>query len=305
MPLPSLNAIRAFEAAARLSSFKLAAEELNLSQSAVSRHIRTLEIALGAELFEREFRQVKLTGKAVYYARRVSEAFKILHDATDEISARGPTSRRGAERVSLSINATFMNLWLADRLPKFRSGNPGYELEIAVHDDAGRGGNPRADLRILLTDENDDDPSLTKLISLIIFPVCAPSLTKGPNGLRSPKQLARHRLLHENTTAWWDEWITGEAVAGVDAKQGAIFHDPSLAIREAVNGGGVALADNIMAEDLLARGLLVTPFPIRRKISSCYSLAIARGKASSNATRQFRDWLTAEIVLHKKAMKLA
>ncbi len=304
MPLPSLNAIRAFEAAARLSSFKLAAEELNLSQSAISRHIRSLETSLGVELFEREFRQVKLTGKAVYYARRVSEAFKTLHDATDEISARGPAQRRGTERVSLSINVTFMNLWLADRLPRFRASYPGYELEIAIHDDSGRGGNPRADLRILFSDDHDDDPALTKLISLIIIPVCAPSLTKGPNGLRSPKQLARHRLLHENTTAWWEEWIEGEGVSGVDAKQGAIFHDPSLAIREAVNGGGVALADNIMAEDLLARGQLVTPFPIRRRIASCYSLAIARSKASSIPTRQFRDWLTAEIEKHKKIMRM-
>lgn len=304
MALPSLNAIRAFEAAARLSSFKDAAEELRLTPSAVSRHIRALERALGVTLFERGFRQVQLTEKAQPYARRLTEAFRIIADSTEEVSAYGPRRRR-PKRVALSINAAFMNLWLADRLPRFRAASPECELEVSIHDDAGKGGNPQADLRILFTDDTDDDPSLVPLVSLIVLPVCAPSLTKGPNALRNPADLARHRLLHENTTAWWEEWIAGEGVTGVDPKSGAIFHDPSLAVREAVNGGGVALADNIMAEDLLARGLLVTPFPIRRRIPSRYALAVRPGAASLAGVRQFRQWLMAEIARHKKAMKLA
>ncbi len=83
-----------------------------------------------------------------------------------------------------------------------------------------------------------------------------------------------------------------------------MFHDPSLAIREAVNGGGVALADNIMAEDFLARGLLVAPFDVRRRIASCYSLAQRPGASALPAVRQFREWLALEIARHKKAMKL-
>jgi LysR family glycine cleavage system transcriptional activator len=302
MPLPSLNAIRAFEAAARLLSFKDAADELRLTPSAVSRHIRSLEQALGVELFERGFRQVQLTEKAIPYARRLTDAFNIIGDATDEISATGSGRRRRQKRVTLSINAAFMNLWLADRLPRFRSACPECELEVSIHDDTGKGGNPRADLRILLSDE--DDPSHPPLVSLITIPVCAPSLTKGPSALKKPADLARHRLLHENTTAWWEEWIAGEGVKGVDPRAGAIFHDPSLAIREAVNGGGVALADNIMVEDLLAQGLLVTPFPIRRKISSCYALAVRPGAATLAGVKQFRQWLLSEIARHKRAMQL-
>jgi LysR family glycine cleavage system transcriptional activator len=304
MPLPSLNAIRAFEAAARLLSFKEAAEELRLTPSAVSRHIRSLEEALGVALFERGFRQVQLTEKARPYARRLSEAFKVITDATDEMSSAGSGRRRKQKRVTLSINAAFMNLWLADRLPHFRAMCPECELEVSIHDDAGKGGNPRADLRILFTADDEDDPSHSPLVSLIILPVCAPSLIKGPGGIRKPADLARHRLLHESTTAWWEEWIVGEGVKGVDPKTGAIFHDPSLAIREAVNGGGVALADNIMVEDLLARGLLVTPFPIRRKIPSRYALAVRPGAASLAGVKQFREWLAGEIARHKNAMQL-
>ncbi len=305
MALPSLNAIRAFEAAARLLSFKEAAEELRLTPSAVSRHIRSLERALGVDLFERGFRQVQLTEKALPYARRLTDAFNVIANATDEISTTGTARRRKQKRVTLSINATFMNLWLADRLPRFRSACPECELEVSIHDDAGKGGNPKADLRILFTADDDENPSHLRLVSLIILPVCAPGLTTGPNALRKPADLARHRLLHENTTAWWEEWIEGVGVAGVDPKTGAIFHDPSLAIREAVNGGGVALADNIMVEDLLARKLLVTPFPIRRKIPSCYALALRPGASSLAGVKQFRQWLLAEIVRHKRAMELS
>jgi len=307
MALPSLNAIRAFEAAARLLSFKDAADELGITPSAVSRHIRSLELALGIDLFERGFRQVQLTERAQPYARRLTEAFKVIADATEDASATAIGRRRRPKRVTLSSNAAFMNLWLADRLPRFRIACPECELELSTHDDTGRGGNPRADLRILFIDDgnDDDDPSHLLLVSLIILPVCAPALTAGSSALKTPSDLARHRLLHENTTRWWEEWIAGEGVKGVDPKTGAIFHDPSLAIREAVNGGGVALADNIMAEDLLARGQLVTPFPIRRKIPSRYVLAVRSGAQSLAGVKQFRQWLLAEISQHKQAMGLA
>jgi LysR family glycine cleavage system transcriptional activator len=301
MTLPSLNAMRAFEAAARLLSLKDASEELHLTPSAVSRHIRTLEQALSVQLFERDFRQVHLTEKAAHYANRLAEAFKIIEDATEEIADYGTANRRKAKRVTLSINATFMNLWLADRLARFRRSWPDCELEISIHDDTGKGGNPKADLRILFLDKDVDDPALTRLTSLVIIPVCAPSLTKGRRGLRKPNDLARYPLLHETATLWWERWIAGQGVTGVDARKGAIFHDPSLAIREAVNGGGVALADNIMVEDLLDQGLLVSPFAIRHPIPGCYCLAQRPGAASPGMT-QFRGWLLAQIARHKRAM---
>ena len=305
MGLPSLNALRVFEAAARLSSFQAAAEELNLTPSAVSRHIRSLEETLGIVLFERGFRQVQLTERAVHYARLLTKAFTVIEDATDEISAYGPVRRRRVARVTLSINSVFMNLWLADRLQRFRAANSNVELEISIHDDAGKGGNPKADLRVMLEDEAVDDPAHTKLVSLILIPVCAPRLIKGAKALRRPADLAKHRLLHENTTGWWEEWIAKENVAGVDAKKGAIFHDPTLAIREAVNGGGVALADNIMAQDLLARGQLVAPFADCQRIESCYTLVQRPGTAGMAGVKLFRQWLLAEIRQHVRVMKLA
>ncbi|MEO5759746.1 MAG: LysR family transcriptional regulator [Mesorhizobium sp.] len=301
MQLPSLNAIRAFEAAARLRSFKEAADELNLTPSAVSRHIRTLEQALGIELFERGFRQVTLTPKATHYARRLSSAFREIESATEETGTHA--SGRRAKRASLSINATFMNLWLADRLPRFRDLHPDCELDVSIHDDESRGGNPSADLRVLFT-VGTGDASLVPIVSLVIFPVCSPALLKGANAPRQLADLMRCRLLHENSTVWWEEWFEKEGLTGADAKPGPIFHDPTLAIREAVNGGGVALADNIMVEDLLANGQLVAPFAVRHTIPQSYYLQQRPGNRNAANIRLFREWLLAEIGKHRQVMGL-
>jgi len=301
MKLPSLNAIRAFEAAARLRSFKDAADELRLTPSAVSRHIRSLEQALGIELFERGFRQVTLTPKATHFARRLSAAFRSIENATEEMGSHGRPS--AARRASLSINATFMNLWLADRLPRFRAENPDFELDVSIHDDQNRGGNPSADLRVLFT-ANAGSADLMPLVSLVIFPVCSPALLIGPNAPRQLADLAKQRLLHENTTAWWEEWFQLEGMK-VDAKSGPIFHDPALAVREAVNGGGVALVDNIMAQDLLASGQLVAPFAVRHRIAESYCLQQKPGNRSAASIRRFREWLLTEVASHKQVMGLA
>ncbi|MFD1985260.1 LysR substrate-binding domain-containing protein [Mesorhizobium newzealandense] len=301
MKLPSLNAIRAFEAAARLRSFKNAADELRLTPSAVSRHIRSLEQGLGMELFERGFRQVTLTPKATHYARRLSAAFRSIENATEEMGSHGRPDT--AKRASLSINATFMNLWLADRLPRFRTENPDFELDLSIHDDQNRGGNPSADLRVLFT-ADAGNADYVPLVSLVIFPVCAPALLAGPHAPTTLADLARLRLLHENTTAWWEEWFEEEGLK-VEAKSGPIFHDPALAVREAVNGGGVALVDNIMAQDLLASGQLVAPFPVRHTIPESYCLQQKPGNRGSAGIRRFREWLLAEIASHKRVMDMA
>lgn len=298
MKLPSLNAIRAFEAAARLRSFKEAADELRLTPSAVSRHIRTLEQALGMELFERGFRRVALTPKATHYARRLSTALRSIENATEEMGSHGRPD--ATKRASLSINATFMNLWLADRLPRFRAENPDFELDVSIHDDLNRGGNPSADLRVLFTTDTGN-ADYVPLVSLVIFPVCAPTVLAGPNAPGTLGDLADHRLLHENTTAWWEEWFEQEGLK-VDAKSGPIFHDPTLAVREAVNGGGVALVDNIMAQDLLASGQLVAPFPVRHTIPESYCLQQKPGNRGSAGIKRFQAWLLAEIATHKQVM---
>ena len=262
MVLPSLNGMRAFEAAARLGSIKDAAEELHLTPSAVSRHIRTLEKTLGQELFERGFRQVTPTMRGSYYARTLSEAFETIWRATEDVSLReGPRSQK-AQRVKLMCEPTFLNLWLADRLPDFRRLHPNVDLEISTS-----GKRTNVDLAIVDEFVYKAGPALTMMIPLLLTPVCAPSLLEGPVPLRSPADLFHHHLIHECETTRWKQWLEQEGISEGAVPAGSTLHDCTLIMREAMNGAGIALADTIMAEDLLRQGKLVAPFAARHAAS--------------------------------------
>ncbi|WP_460928130.1 LysR family transcriptional regulator [Shinella zoogloeoides] len=300
MALPSLNGMRAFEAAARLGSIKDAAEELHLTPSAVSRHIRTLEKTLGQELFERGFRQVTPTMRGSYYARTLSEAFETIWRATEDVSLReGPRSQK-AQRVKLMCEPTFLNLWLADRLPDFRRLHPNVDLEISTS-----GKRTNVDLAIVDEFVYKAGPALTMMIPLLLTPVCAPSLLEGPVPLRSPADLLHHHLIHECETTRWKQWLEQEGISDVAVPAGSTLHDCTLIMREAMNGAGIALADTIMAEDLLRQGKLVAPFAARHDYPAGYYLQQRRSIGNKPGTSVFQDWLLAEVAGHKRAMNIA
>ncbi|WP_318913001.1 LysR family transcriptional regulator [Shinella zoogloeoides] len=300
MVLPSLNGMRAFEAAARLGSIKDAAEELHLTPSAVSRHIRTLEKTLGQELFERGFRQVTPTMRGSYYARTLSEAFETIWRATEDVSLReGPRSQK-AQRVKLMCEPTFLNLWLADRLPDFRRLHPNVDLEISTS-----GKRTNVDLAIVDEFVYKAGPALTMMIPLLLTPVCAPSLLEGPVPLRSPADLFHHHLIHECETTRWKQWLEQEGLSEGAVPAGSTLHDCTLIMREAMNGAGIALADTIMAEDLLRQGKLVAPFAARHAYPAGYYLQQRRSIGNKAGTSVFQDWLLAEVAGHKRAMNIA
>ncbi|MGQ3215373.1 MAG: LysR substrate-binding domain-containing protein [Shinella sp.] len=303
MHLPSLNALRVFEATARLGSLKAAAAELALSPSAVSRHIGSLEDTLGAKLFVRGVRSVTLTSRGESYAHRLREAFRIIETATEEAAVHMQVRRGRSHIITLGGESTFISLWLADRLEEFHRLHPELDFEVSTSSDNDIG---NADLFIFSEFENHNDPSFKPLLPLTVLPVCAPSLAQGEHPIREVADLVAHRLLHEGTTAWWEEWLAreGTAVAST-ANRGAIFHDAVLLMREAIKGGGVALADTIMAEDFLRRGELVAPLPNRHKVSAGYYLRQRAGAGGKQGIRPFRDWLTSKIEEHKRFMRLS
>lgn len=302
MQLPSLNAIRVFEATARLGSLKAAAADLGLSPSAVSRHIAALEDTLGAKLFVRGVRSVTLTARGESYAHRLHEAFRIIETATEEAAVHMRVRQSRSDIITLGGESTFISLWLADRLEEFRRFHPQIEFEVstAANNDIGD-----ADLFIFSEFEQHNDPSFKPLLPLTILPVCAPSLATGDRPIRDVADLAGHRLLHEGTTAWWEEWLAREGVAAApEARRGAMFHDPILLLREAAKGGGVALADTIMAEDYLRRGDLVAPLSNRHRVNAGYYLRQRVGAGSKPGIKPFRDWLALKIEEHKRVMHL-
>jgi len=300
MALPSLNGMRAFEAAARLGSIKDAAEELHLTPSAVSRHIRTLERTLGLELFERGFRQVTPTMRGSYYARNLSEAFDAIWRATEDVSLQsGPRSQK-VQRVKLFCEPTFLNLWLADRLPDFRRKHPSVDLEISTS-------SKRANVDLAILDEfvYKAGPALMLIVPLLLTPVCAPSLLEGPIPLRSTADLVHHHLIHECETTRWKQWLEQEGISDPIAQPGSTLHDCTLIMREAMNGAGIALADTIMAEDLVRQGKLVAPFGARHAYPAGYYLQQRRSIGNKPAATLFQDWLLAEVAAHKRAMGIS
>lgn len=303
MQLPSLNAIRVFEAAARLGSLKAAAVEMGLSPSAVSRHIATLEDTLGSKLFVRGIRNVTLTARGESYAHRLHEAFRIIETATGEAAVHTRIRQNRSSVITLSGEATFISLWLVDRLEEFRKLHPELEFEVSTSfvNDIGD-----ADIFIFSELENHTDPSFKPLLPLTVLPVCSPVLLAGERPIRAVADLAQHRLLHEGTTAWWEEWLAREGVSAPAAvRRGVTYHDPLLILREAVKGGGIALADTIMVEDFLRRGELVAPLPNRHRVNAGYYLRQRVGAGSKSGIKQFRDWMDLKIEEHKGVMGLA
>lgn len=303
MQLPSLNAIRVFEAAARLGSLKAAAQEMGLSPSAVSRHIAALEDTLGTKLFVRGIRSITLTARGESYAHRLHDAFRTIETATEEAAVHMRVRQSRSHIITLGGEATFISLWLADRLEAFRQRHPEIEFEVSTSLDNDIGD---ADLFIFSEFETHNDPSFKPLLPLTVLPVCAPVLLVGENPIRAVEDLAAHRLLHEGSTAWWEEWLAREGVfAPAAIKRGATYHDPLLLLREAVKGSGIALADTIMAEDFLRRGELVAPLPHRHHLNAGYYLRQRIGAGGKPGIRPFRDWLAMKIEEHKRFMDLA
>lgn len=260
--LPPLGALRAFEAAARLQSFKRAADELSVTPTAISHQIRALEEYIDVRLFERQTRKVALTDAAQRLLPVLSRGFDAFAQAIAEVSAH--TQRRP---LTLSATLSFTAKWLVPRVASFRTACPDLDLRLHASDDP-------VDLHAGVADAairygRGPYPGLVaeRLIENRFAPVCSPRLA-----LRQPRDLHRHALLHSewrhptaDTPTWrgWRARATAEGLDGLDAldvETGLRFTDESHAIQSAIAGHGVALLSLALVADDLASGSLVQPF---------------------------------------------
>lgn len=253
--LPSLNAIRVFESAARHMNFSRAADELSVTQSAVSRQIKVLEEQLGQPLFQRAGPRLRLTGAGELYQAKVAEALTVLRRGTAELRRAGTSPA-----LTVSVLPTFATKWLVPRIADFERQNP----QVALRLDAS--------YRVVdLVTELDVDAAIrlgrggwpgvhaTRLTALHVFPVCSPSLARG---LRRPEDLARQRILTDDSH--YDEWPRWFHAAGADCRveHSRHFNDDNMLLQAAIAGQGVTLAREIMARDDLEAGRLVRPFDV-------------------------------------------
>jgi len=289
--LPSLNGLRAFEAAARHLSFTNAASELNVTQTAISHQIRRLEEELGIRLFIRQNRALALTPQARDYLPGVRAAFNDLRLATDRLL------RKDNDHVlTVSTLASLAAKWLLPRLSSFQEAHPGLDVRITTSTalvdfrdgdvDAairyGRGHWPGVRAEWLTADE--------------LFPVCSPALLNGKWPLKCPQDLAHHTLLHSSGfyDDDWRQWLTAAGLPTDISKQPGLSFDLILVtVQAAIDGIGVAMGRTSYVADDIAKGRLVVPFKIALPADAGFYLVSPEGRPDTAKLAAFRQWLKA------------
>ena len=286
--LPSLNALRAFEAAQRHGSFTAAAEELFVTHAAISRHIRDLEDWLGVELFRRTGRGVERTEAGERFGHELTPLFDGLAAATRAVMASGET-----RRLAVTVEPGFASRWLVPRLGRFNDLHPDIDLIINPETRLVDFRSGEADLGIRYGLGRWEDVEAVKLSDSASFPVCSPKLIADRRELK-PADLADYYLLHEQRKHWWADWLAEAGVKGVEDWRGTTFQN-HLAIEAAESGQGFALGDQILCTDSIAEGRLVRPFSLDMKDHGSYFIVREKGSKESAPARAFRDWLMAEM----------
>jgi LysR family glycine cleavage system transcriptional activator len=296
--LPNLNALKAFEAAARRLNFSKAADELHVTQGAVSHQIKALEGQLGLALFHRRPRGLELTEAGRAYLPVLTEAFGRIAAGTRDLLDR---DKAGVLTVSVSPN--FAAKWLVGRLGDFAGRNPDIDLRIGAslqHVDFLRDG---IDMAVRHGDGNWPGLAVARLCEEEVFPVCSPRLTIGPRALRQPGDLRHHTLLHGPGPIAWTEWLATAGVDGIDANRGLSFNQASLSLDAAVDGQGVALARSALAARDLLAGRLVRPFRLALPAPFAYYVVAPKATATRPKIALFRDWLLAEAAKDAERLK--
>ncbi len=294
--LPPLNAMRAFEAAARNQSFTRAADELHVTQAAISHQVKTLEDWLGSPLFLRMKRGLKLTPAGEAYLPRLTQAFDLMATATDQLNGR-----KGKQTLILSTLDSFAALWLLPRLRRFRERHPNIDIRIiSVDREDDSLGQGDVDIDIRLGDGNWPGLSATHLLAEDISPVCSPNLLKGEHALRSPSDLGHHTLLHDIMITDWRSWLEAAEVDHVDPGRGPGFNRSYLVVQAAINGDGIALGRSALVTDAIKSGKLVKPFELNLDGEFSYYFVCSRAQTNEPSIRVFRDWLLEEAAESQK-----
>lgn len=286
--LPSLNALRAFEVAARHENFSQAAEELFVTHASISRHVRQLEEWLGFKLFERHSRGVELTEAGAPYARRLTRIFDTLLEATQEATASA-----SHQTLNLSIEVTFALRWLVPRLRGFQDRHPEIELNLDPDDDLVDFHSEPAELAIRYGEGNWQDAEVQPLVAVTAFPVCSPGYLAGKT-IRQAADLLHYTLLHEDNKRWWGLWLEEAGVPSPARIRGPSFQNAHATLEAAEADQGFALGDLISTADALEEGWLVRPLEIEAPAGG-YFVLHPKGRKESPAAQAFCLWLEEEI----------
>jgi LysR family glycine cleavage system transcriptional activator len=293
--LAHLNALRAFEATARLGSYVRAADELAVTAAAVGQQVRMLEEHFGRALFERQGKKLVLTAAARAVLPDIKDAFDRLAQAANHLR-----ERRNADLVTITLSPSVTAKWLMPRIEAFSMAHPEVDLRLDTTDRVvdllrenvtlgiryGAGRYPGLDATLLMADE--------------VFPVCSPSLIR-TRKLREPDDLAHFKLVHDTSMEYhpgfptWATWLKAAGARRVDARRGLRVNSPVMALQAAIDGQGVALARTVTAAGDLREKRIIRPFRFACATNYSYYLLYPAGLPLSQAASAFCRWLKTEV----------
>jgi len=294
--VPPLNALRAFEAAARHLSLTKAALELHVTAGALSHQIRGLEELLGLELFDRGVRSITLTAEGQLLLPGLQTGFSHIRDAVAALRNRGDTLV-----LVVSTPPGIASKWLVPRLHRFAAEHPGIDVRVSSSTSFA---NFKADgvdiaLRLMPVDAPPEATlAVEKLIDVCMMPVCSPRLMSPRDGIVTPQALKRLPLIHDESLAvmpGWADWFKATGVDGVDLRRGLRFSSANHALDAVIEGAGVLLAYDVMAYDDLRTGRLWAPFEQRLRSNRAYYVVCAKSRESFPKVQAFTNWIKREI----------
>jgi len=288
--LPPLNALRVFDVAARCDSLTQAAQELCISQGAVSRHVQLLEEWLGLKLFVRQRHGIALTADGIAFRRIVGDSLGQIEQGTRQLQRR-----TDARRLRIKLPPTFAIKWLVPRLAHFHARHPELDVQITTSHQHADFNREDIDISIQARPHTSDALDEEELFGEVLVPVCAPALLQGDPSLRLPADLANHVLLCSlNRPNDWPAWLQAAGLTQIDGNQGLKFENAALAYQAAANGLGVTIGLEAFVEQDLAAGLLVAPFTLRVRTDGAYFMAHASDRPVPEAVRLFQAWVREE-----------
>ncbi|MBT78925.1 MAG: transcriptional regulator [Alteromonadaceae bacterium] len=288
--LPPLNALKAFEAAARHLSFTKAAEELFVTQAAVSHQIKALEEFLSMKLFLRRNRTLLLTEEGQAYFLELKDIFKHLQEATERLLAKGS---KGA--ITVAMPPSFASQWLVPRISRFSVEHPDIDVRIKAVDFDEGFLEDDVDVAIYYGKGRWSGVKADKLHTEYLTPLCSPMLFNGPKPLNSLSDLKHHVLLHDLSREAWKNWLKSVGVSGVNVNQGPVFSHSMLVLQAAALGQGIALGNTILARPELDAGRLIMPFEEKVASRDAFYLVCDEAQADLGKIAAFRSWILAQV----------
>jgi LysR family glycine cleavage system transcriptional activator len=285
--LPPLNAIRAFEAAARLGSYVEASKSLHVTQPAIGRHVKLLEEWLGVQLFQRTPRGVTLTPAGQRYYTKIANALQQIADASNELTPGG-----SARWLKIMAVPAFAKRWLMPRLEALQLLRPGLKIAVDPHATFTEVDGKNADLGIVYGMPGQYGHNYTTLLHPNVFPVCSPGYLTEHGPVTSCEDLLRHKLIHVDDGEWWNAWFAANR-SPIRVTSDLLYISNDHALSMAEKGHGIALANEVLVHQELSAGTLLRPLKEQAPLES-YQALLPPGPVSADM-EYFLTWVAQEL----------